>query len=779
MSAVAIPRPLVGSGVDLFSSTLTAAYAAGMRTDRVPLVDGRFVIAGPCREPVVLARLRRPLADEAVVVQYTVGAEMQPPVLFAPLSAEGTLLPLYRPTLPPGTDGAGAFTITPTVHRVTAPDPECYSVRPAPGPALSEPEAARLIEAVVLEGHFARWLYLGTLGSQRAIRMTREIAAARHLSLAHSRILDDIGRGLGVPRSRGLHSEQDERYRSRLAIYGAWALPTSAGLADALNGPGRDDEPNAGLAATFGITHRFRLVEKTNDLAIATKLVAVGGPPGARQRERFHETLRKRVLVDLERASSPLLPTARRNRMEAARNLIRTETTRPPGAHRPTLLTPLVATSLYRAVRLIRALGMRDTIFLNRAYDPDGGSRYELGLGVDLGTLGEDQLNAMGEHVDDLVINSESPEIGALAQSLVPRSFDDDPLGRWLYEPCGFRTVQELQNGDVYLSPLPTYGLVVAGPDELARAEMGTYRARHLGVSGHNPGLHILAQAAANRCDEVFGAHSLGAVPSVLSPTGLANLLQALAQAAEPSDAPDHLDAALAAGIVTADSKGLATRLQADINLDQVVAFAFAPAELAALGTGTALRDALVRRADAMAEAGFYSTRGVWDGARLVVLAAISQLPGAGGKAGEPPPASFRWYTTTVPSPAPGSAGAAKVVQPRGGRARVRGELPGLALVVCVSYVRRGLADPFEVRVELADPQAVLDAEQYGYVMNLLDQLHPLGVEINTFDIRRRHVDIDGDGKPEFPTGPVSRSYQQYRRRRSFGAGRGRQEKGI
>jgi hypothetical protein len=101
-----------------------------------------------------------------------------------------------------------------------------------------------------------------------------------------------------------------------------------------------------------------------------------------------------------------------------------------------------------------------------------------------------------------------------------------------------------------------------------------------------------------------------------------------------------------------------------------------------------------------------------------------------------------------------------------------------VGLLVCVSYARRGLADPFEVRVELPDPDTVLSLDQYGFVMNLLEHLYPLGIEINTFDIRRRHVDVDGDGTPEFLTSRASRSYHRYRHRRPFGAGRGRDTRG-
>src|SRR5687768_9877983 len=99
---VVLPRPQNGSGVELFTSAITVPYAAGMASNAVALTNGKFVVIGPRREPALLVRLRRALADEAVVVQPKVGNQLHPPVVFAPFSAEGTLLPLFVPRLPAG-----------------------------------------------------------------------------------------------------------------------------------------------------------------------------------------------------------------------------------------------------------------------------------------------------------------------------------------------------------------------------------------------------------------------------------------------------------------------------------------------------------------------------------------------------------------------------------------------------------------------------------------------------------------------------------------------------
>lgn len=775
MTPVSVPRPHVGSGVELFASTLTVPYAAGMHTQAVPLSGGRLQIAGPRREPVVLARLRRALADEAVVVRIVGDADPPSQVLFAPFTAEGTLLPMFVPQLAADGDGTGDVTVAVTVHLVSSD--QRYLLRPETDPALTDAEAGALIEGVVLEGRLARLLYLATLGSQRAIRMAREIAATRHQSLACAGALDDTGMGLGVPRRIADEPEDDERYRARLAIYGRHRLPTPARFAQALNGPGDDDDPNAGLPASFGIEHRFRIVEDTNELAIATKLVAVGGAEATAQRDQFHQALRAVFLVDLRGEPSSLLPAARRDRMESIRSTIRAETTRPDGPDEPRYLAPLVAATLDRAVRLMRGLGLADPITLNRAYDPAGGSRYELGLGVDLAALGAAQLDAMAAQVPVLAADASSGELSRLAQTLSPRPVGEDPLGRWLFEPCGFRTVHPSAGGAVHLSPLPTYGQIIDGPDDLDADEVAEYRARRLDENTAT-GIHVQARDALASSDDVFDARGLGDVPPTLAPDELSDVLQTLAAAAASPVIPDTLDAAAAAGVVSTEAKGLAIQIGATMNLDQIVALEFSVAALAAFGTSENVRDALIERVDALTEAGFYSARAIWDGGRLLLLASISQLPGASVKVGVPPPASFRWYVARVPDQPPGTSAPVTIVQPRGGKTQLRGAATGLALVVCVGYARRGLADPFEVRIELADPTALLNLEQYGFVMNLVEHLHPVGIEINTFDLRRRHVDTDGDGAPEFLTSRASRSYHRYRHRRPFGAGRGRQQRG-
>jgi hypothetical protein len=771
---ITVPRPQLGSGIELIESALTVPYAAGMRTDTIALTNGSFSVVTPRREPVLLVRLKQSLADEAIVILV----EGQAPVVFAPFSAEGTLLPAFRPHIAEGDEVAGPFSVEVTVHRVT--DESRLQARPDTGDALTQENAAGVVEAVVLEGRFARMLLLTTLEKQRCIRQMREIAALRHRRLAHTGGLDQRGRDLGVPRLAG-EAETDEHFRARLAIYSKWHLATPAGFRNALNGPGADDDPNAGLPSLVGVKSRFTVVEQTNDLSVATKLVAVG-PEGAAQRTRLHELLRSTYLVDIDKETSELVPSQRRAHYEGVRTTLRDELERPVGAGRPRFVAPLVATTLARSIRLMRALGHAGSIELLKAHDENAGSRYELGLGVDVRALEGGVLQQLADGVEQLAEQGRkdrTDELGQLAGSLQPRSPADDPLGAWLFEPCGFRTVHAIDSKITHLSPLPSFGQWIDGPADVARGATAVYESRYRS-GGTAAGIHIRAQEAASDAKATFERAGLDPVPGFLDPTQLRTTLTALAGVA-PAAIPDSLAVAAAAGIVSTDGKVFAQQLLDTFNLDQVVAFVVPKSALETLGAGEQLRDALVQRVDAFSEAGFYSVRGLWHEAssELLLLASVSQLPGASSKLGEPPPASFHWYETRLPKPLAGTGNPIVFSQRRGGRATVTAPVPGLSLLVCIGYARRGLADPFEVRIELDDPDALLNMDQYGYLMNLLEFLYPIGIEINTFDIRRRHVDADGDGSPEFLTSRASRTYHRYSHRRPFGSGRGRDQRGF
>ncbi|MGW1765487.1 hypothetical protein ACWCQL_15625 [Streptomyces sp. NPDC002073] len=760
-------RLLVASGLESGLAALPPVYAAGAGQRTLPLTGGVLTTAAgvlpapgapPLHEPVLLLRLRRPLADEAVVVRCRPegAAEEQPVVVFAPFSGAGTLLPAF---LPPS---GGPFKVAVKVHRV--PAPACHAEVPAEavrGSELSAQEAGELVEGVLLEGLLARLAFLATLEKQRIIRQAREIGACRHAGLAFSGALDSLGRDLAVPRLPG---EEDAPYRSRLAIFTSWRLPTRPTVVEALNGPGPDGAPNTGLPSRVGVTARFRVVEEQNPLALATRLVHVGAQ-GAARRSRFHQMLRSLHLLDLNAPVPEELPPGRRRRLDEARKVLAdpAQVVRPAGPPAVRHLAPGLAEALARLVRLVRALGDTKPVTLRRAYVEEPDPLHELGLGATLDAFGEQRLAAMASKVGALA--QQGTELGALARSLVPRPFAQDPVGRWLAAPCGLQTVHAFGEGAVFVSPLPMSGLTVTGPPELAARGSAVFEARHSGDT-RTGGLHVLAAEAVRRAAELFPQRQLGQVPTPLTGAALETVVRAVA-AAEGTVPPPEAAPLVAGGLLAGRGSAFARELLDLVVPDQVVAYPFTKAQLTGLGTGEALRAQVERRAQALLDGGFYSVQGVWDGPgnRMLLLAAVALMPGRPPKQGEAPPAEFRWYATGLPA----SEEPLTLTAATGGRAGVAaGADGGLALLVCLARARRGLAEPYGVKVDL--PEGVrLDRNQYGYVMNLLETLCPLGIEIDTVELRRSHLDFGTETGGTAGALGASRTYHRYRRPRKVG----------
>ncbi len=776
------PRPLAGSGLDAALDLLPPPFAAGATHDVVPLAAGLFSVEGPRRRPALLVRLRRSLAADAVVVRGQVDGHTLPPVVFAAYTPAGCLLPLHVPELPPGTDGTGSFAVAVQVWHLVggdsagaAHDDEAVVARTEPGgpSALPDAEAEALVEAVVLDGTLARLMLLAGLEKQRLLTAGREVAAGRHVGLARACALDAQGADLGVPR---LASEADDAYRARLAIYSSWRLATPQGFAAALNGPGPDDAHNAGLPATVGVSARFRIVDAASPLALAVRLVEVDGPVPLR--ERFAALLRGGLLLDLDSPASPELPAEVQSHLEDVRAVLGAALTR-DGTDATRHLSRLAASCLARAVRLLEALTGDGSLTLVRAWVPDPDSRHELGLGVTLERLGPSRLDAAataaraaaaqaaaGQAVD-LPGGPATPETVAAVLAARPRDGAADPLGAWLFEAAGIATATAADATSVHVSPLPTFGLVVEGPAQLPTGGTGQFAARLR--QDQSTGRHVLVDEAWGRARAPLSALG-GSDP--LSPDALRSALEALAAAGAPL--PPALGPLAGVGLAPALPGELAARILDAYDLDLLAAVPVAddPAGLAADSPeAQQLRERMVARSDALTGAGFHSVRVLpAPGGGTLLLAGLSVLPGGANRPGQAPPAAYRWYVTELPAGDSEQAGPLRLTRSAGSRAAVRARRPGLALVVCVAYLRRGLADPYEVRIEMPGDE-VLTLDQYGYVMNLLEALCPLGIEINTFDLRRSHVSVDG-GPPTFLSSRVSRSYTRFRRRRAGGTDR-------
>lgn len=809
-------RPVSGSGLAAALDLLTPPFAAGAGLRVLPLTDGTVDVPA-LRAPVVLVRLTVPLARRAVVVRCRAagGGAEQPAAVFTAWSAAGSLLPLFLPQ--PPADTSGPIRLAVTVRTADgAPSADPAAAIAAAGPDLPSDEAAALVEVLAVEGRLARLVHLLTAEKQRLTAVAREIAASRHVSLARSGALDAIGADHGVPRLEG---EGDEAYRGRLLIVTSWRLATPAGFDRALNGPPEPTAgggPNRGLPATVGITARFRIVERSDQPAVSVRLVEVVPPPAdgpSAWRHRFVELASGGLLLDLDGDTPAGLPDSTRSRLEQTRQILTGRLTRDQPHDDRRYLGAGTATCLARAVLLLEVLTGPGTLTLRSAMTTEADPRFDLGLGVAVDPPTADRVDRAVEAAraaqqaaaaGGAVLPGAAPDVVGAVLGAAVRDRTDDPQARWLFAAAGLDATP-LDDGTLQLTSLPGHGLVIEGPARLAEGETGQYVAR---MRGAGSGRSVLVDEAWARALTGFGP-AVAEVPPPLEPADLATLLGTVATAAPA--VPAAARPLVAAGLVPAVPGEFAARVREAYDTDLLLGLVV-PTGLAGLAAdapaAVAARDTIRTDVAVLTAAGFVSVRVLPhpDGSSLLVLGSVGLLPGGSNLPGEPVPATYRWYVAPFPPPAPdrpvdaaeglrsltsGSVdtdwsfrlGGPRLRRPRrwtpaplevrrgvGGRVELLATRPGIALVVCVAHTRRGLADPYEVRLELPD-DAVLDLHQYGYLMNLLEELCPLGIEVNTFPIRRDHVSPDG-GPPQFLAGELSRTYTRYRRRRGGGAER-------
>src|SRR5258705_13942394 len=98
----------------------------------------------------------------------------------------------------------------------------------------------------------------------------------------------------------------------------------------------------------------------------------------------------------------------------------------------------MLARALWRVVSCRRALGVTAPLVILRAQDDAGGSRYELGLGVDMQRPPAAELDQLAQALtSNNVSASATPETRALLASMSALSSGADPDGAWLLRPCG------------------------------------------------------------------------------------------------------------------------------------------------------------------------------------------------------------------------------------------------------------------------------------------------------------------------------------------------------
>src|SRR5262249_22172441 len=253
--------------------------------------------------------------------------------------------------------------------------------------------------------------------------------------------------------------EPDQEYKRRLGIYRPFLMPSRRNVLALLNGPGTTGQ-NSGLLGQAGVTSRVSMTESDTEFAVGILLVE---NPAGGQKPAFFDFLRKVQLVQpsADVPASRLVSTAARARENAMRARLRAAFRFAPGAY----VAPGLAAALDRLGRCRQALGATTPLTVLRAQDDAGGSRFELGLGVELPVPNATELDAMAAALDSRTIAaSADAETRAVLAGMTPALAASDPAGRWLLGPCGLRTVHVTAAGTLYLSHFPVFGMTVAFP---------------------------------------------------------------------------------------------------------------------------------------------------------------------------------------------------------------------------------------------------------------------------------------------------------------------------
>jgi hypothetical protein len=143
----------------------------------------------------------------------------------------------------------------------------------------------------------------------------------------------------------------------------------------------------------------------------------------------------------------------------------------------------------------------------------------------------------------------------------------------------------------------------------------------------------------------------------------------------------------------------------------------------------------------------------------VVLLLGVTGLPLAGSNLAARQTVLYRWE-------ARGLAGQAVQLDPRRGPAtEIYAPGEGISVVSCLAHVRGLGNDPYEWSPGLPNG-ALLTLRQYEYLMNLIELITPVGVRANTWELRQRHVDVDGSGRPFPLTAAAARAYRRYHTKR-------------
>jgi hypothetical protein len=767
---------------------------SGGATDRVLAIDaaGHLAVGVRPRYALVVAAPAQPLGKIGLLLTARLdGAAADLPSLeFAPYTEASAFLPLFWPA--PGDIDSVTGTSAPFGLKIgVASVDSAGALTPVPAS-----DVAKAIEVRLIEGNLGRLIYLIGAEKLRIRRQGRELGTLRLLSEAHGDALDRFGADLAVPRfadrirydatkkeivtetltdgAGNPVAEGDADYRRRLGLYRPFLIPNRSNVLAMLNGPGPDTDPNKGPLGALGVAARFRLDENATDFAVAIRLIA---SPGDKLRQDFLISIRNNQLIFPNNTAatnlihhSRFVPSATRKQVESLRDELRAAFIFADDA----AVAPALATTLRSLGRVLKALGFVGPVTILRAQDsaPSAGSRYELGLGVDITPFTATQLNDLATALNnpdrpkakdpaDPAVVDQSTEALLSAMTSVPET--DDPEGDWLFTGCGFRTVHRVDTKTLYLSHFPTSGLIIATQAPLGN---GAVPLQALYQAPGDPGANAALQAALAAAAALWKAAG-GADWTVLNDMdSKTHWNLPIAQTPLPA-----ITVFQAAGL-PAIAKNPAIVPQLELLPSELVRSLKLDATLTTsiLAGAPAASDALLKLTGILRDQGIVSVLPLVTSATEVLLVvSVIGLPQAGVNLSDRRATGFRWYTAPI-APLDDKRFNIKAIGSRSLFVPVDASAtnPTLAAVVVVGYVRTGLANPYEVHVNLPD-KANLNLMQYEFLMNLLEQMYPVGVQINTFSLRQGHVDLEGKETPTPLPPSISRTYRRFLRNRQRG----------
>jgi hypothetical protein len=768
------PDLYAGDSFANMAESLAGPLRGGAVETVLPIpASGIVDVSWATREPLLLLAPRAALPTGATV-QVALGGKPDPVfagAVFERFSEAGASIPIHRPAVDATTRMAVPFSL--------ALAGTWRNDDGSPGAPIAGATLATLFEIHVIEGVLGRLLYAVAAEKMRIRRCGAENAAMRRIATARLAGLDRIGADLGVPRfsdalrydattkeilasfdASGLPIvESDPDYRARLSLYRRFRTPSRTEISSLLNGPGAATDPNAGPLSELGFAARFTLDEDDDPFAMTLQLVEVGNTG---YRANFLAYLRTAFLVWLEDSPAAdlahacrFIASAVRTATDALRARLRAAYAFPAGA----AVAPVLAQTLDRLAAVYAALGGAGKLTIARAQDATAGSRYELGLGLDLTPLTPAVLDALAATASaPHRAPAADPDVEATIASLVPLSSAKDPDGAWLFSGCDFATVFRVDPNTLYLSHLPIDGLVISGPSTVAAGAATTFTTAYEAPGSPNENAALATALAAAAAAWTSAGHAPWTVLDA------ATALNDWKNAPNRAAADAGLGILRGAGLPALQTPGsVATQLAAlpgamltTVRLDPALASAVNGGQTAAIAQLQALWAIL-------SGAGFTSALPMFDAAgELLVVLSVIGLPFAGLNLNERRASGFLWYLLPIDGDIGAQFGAT------GSNSTFHATNNGLCALVVVGFARRGKTGPYEYLVGLP-AGALLNVRQYEFVMNLLASAYPAGVMINTFALRSAHVDLDGDGHADPLPPTLAGTYRDFARTRYRG----------